>query len=90
MPGIRIYRKSKLKTANTEKTVIAEQIEVSPGGDLSNNISTPDISSTEPQPYVIDGDDLDIVGDNFYKDYPSDKKGNQKIFVQIAAIETQN
>jgi len=85
MPGIRIYRKSKLKTANTEKTVIAEQIEVSPGDDLSNNISTPDISSTEPQPYVIDGDDLDIVGDNFYKDYPSDKKGNQKIFVQIAA-----
>ena len=85
MPGIKIYRKSKLKTANTEKTIIAEQVEVSPESDLSNKISTPDVPSSEPQPYVIEGDDSDIVGDNFYKEFPSNLKGNQKIFVQIAA-----
>ena len=89
MPGIKIYRKSKLKTVNTVKVTETQiNLEVSPPSDEpSETVPTPDNNqpSIEPQPYIVDEFDEDLVPDNFYETYPSDKKGNQKIFVQIAA-----
>ena len=77
MPGIKIYRKSKLKTVNTVKVTETQiKLEVnSPSDEPSETVPTPDNNqpSIEPQPYIVDEFDEDLVPDNFYETYPSDK-----------------
>ena len=83
MPGIKIYRKSKLKTVNTVKVTETQiNLEVNPPLDQpSETVATPDNNqpSIEPKPYIVDEFGEDLVPDNFHETYPSDKKGNQKI-----------
>ncbi len=78
MPGIKIYRKSRLKNKNTEKTTTTEVSEVD-HSEHERSSGVVSIPEKDPQPYVLTNED--IVGDNYYEDFPSHLKGNQQIFI---------
>ena len=79
MPGIKIHRKSRLKTVNTRVTEEVTKVET-PVND--STLATPE---NKPEPYLLSGDPNDYVGDYYHESFPEHLKGNQRIFIQIAA-----
>ena len=86
MPVIKIHRKSRLKTVNSSKSKELDIHHViEEGGIESNELSTPG-GNPNPKPYKpIDNDTNDLVGDYYHESFPEHLKGNQRIFIQIAA-----
>ena len=82
MPGIKIYRKSRLKNENTEK-IVEQTIQEVKNDEEVNTESLP-TPEEEPQPYVIK-DYNSVIDPSFYQTFPDHLKGNQQIFIQIAA-----
>lgn len=85
MPGIKIHRKSRLKTVNSSKSKELDIQQIEEEIVDSKELSTPG-GKPNPKPYrPINDDNSDLVGDYYHESFPEHLKGNQRIFVQIAA-----
>ena len=67
MPGIKIYRKSRLKNENTEK-IVEQTIQEVKNDEEVNTESLP-TPEEEPQPYVIK-DYNSVIDPSFYQTFP--------------------
>ena len=80
MPGIKIVRKNRLKSVKSDvATESIVEVDSQPNTDRFN---TPDFQS----PQVEDNNEpWDKVGTNYHEQVDENRKGNQRIFIQIAA-----